>query len=152
MDCGVSVSSNRKRCPACRNVQNQRHLAEHARAEAAYRAQTSKHPSQNAAVRERIAAKQRQHAMSRAAVPTGFSGHPSEFDRLIRRRLQGVSASYLARQTGLSANYCRDIREGRRVPAVRWWSALPLAALRAEAGVPTVKAASPTGMRVEVCV
>jgi hypothetical protein len=130
-DCGASVSGNRKRCLDCRTAQNEVRLTEHAKVEAARRTETNDHPSHRADVRASIAATQRRHAQTREAVPTGFSGHPSEFERLIRRRLQGVSISYLARETGLSATYLRDVQAGRRVPSVRWWPALQLAALRA---------------------
>jgi hypothetical protein len=59
----------------------------------------------------------------------GFTGHPSEFRRLIQPKLAGRRPSDLARATGLSPGYCAQVRDGQRVPHLRHWAAFQLVGL-----------------------
>ena len=91
---------------------------------------TGKHPSARADVRARIATAQRAHWEARDEEGgAGYTGHPSEFRRLILPRLAGRTPADLARATGLSRGYCAQIRDGKRVPHVRHWAAFQLAGL-----------------------
>jgi hypothetical protein len=49
---------------------------------------------------------------------------PEEFRDEVLPLLQDVSASRLARETGLSLGYCARIKRGEEVPHSRWWEAL----------------------------
>ena len=90
------------------------------------------HQHGSPAVRERIGQTQRaQRVANRDAPPVGgFTGRPSEFRRLILPTLGRVAPRDLAQETGLSAGYCAQIRDGHRVPHPRHWGAFQLAGLR----------------------
>ena len=49
---------------------------------------------------------------------------PEHFHKEIAPLLSGVSASEIARVTGLLKPYCGAIRKGRRIPHPRHWSVL----------------------------
>jgi hypothetical protein len=94
------------------------------------RVETGEHPSARADVRARIATAQRAHWEARHNDSrAGYTGHPSEFRRLILPRLAEATPAALARATGLSRGYCAQIRDGKRVPHVRHWAAFQLAGL-----------------------
>jgi hypothetical protein len=82
---------------------------------------TGDHPMARPDVRERIAIRQRDHWRQRSAGETvsGYTGHPSEFRRLILPKLADTRPSDLARATGLSPGYCAQIRDGKRTPHPR---------------------------------
>src|SRR3954449_11335140 len=79
----------------------------------------------------RISRTQRERWAAKRAIEqgSGFTGRPSEFDRLILPRLAGASPTALAKATGLSPGYCASIRDGKRIPDVRHWAAFQLAGL-----------------------
>ncbi len=66
----------------------------------------------------------------------GFGSQPSAFRRLVLPRIQGVASSTLARATGLSPGYRALIRDGKRIPHPRHWSAFQLVGLQAQDSKP----------------
>jgi CRISPR-associated protein Cas1 len=131
-DCGVFLPHGVKRCPPCHQSANIERLRAHQAIEAKGRRSKGEHPSARPDVRARIAHSQRaQWSARREASPGGFTGTHSEFRRLILPRLILAAPSDLARVTGLSAGYCAQIRNGKRMPHLRHWAALQLAGLQA---------------------
>jgi CRISPR-associated endonuclease Cas1 len=131
-DCGREIRAGQRRCPDCHSAANAQRMSAVGRQEILRRNTLGQHPTQAPGVRERIAAKQREHWQARRAMPppSGFTGQPSEFQRLILPKLAGIKPANLARATGLSAGYCAQIRDGLRVPNVRRWAAFQLAGLQ----------------------
>jgi CRISPR-associated endonuclease Cas1 len=131
--CGATLPLGQKRCARCHATFNAQRIAREGTEVAARRRRTGSHPSQEPAVRERIAEQQREHWRARRSSKpsSGFTGQPSEFRRLILPRLAGLTSQYLAHATGLSPGYCAQIRDGRRVPDPRHWPAFQLAGLSA---------------------
>ena len=129
-ECGTPLRVGQKRCPECHRSANAERMREEQRAGIAKRRSAGRHPSQDPTIRKAIAETQRGHWQARQAVhapASGFTGHPSEFRRLIQPRLAGRRPSDLARATGLSPGYCAQVRDGQRVPHVRHWAAFQLA-------------------------
>jgi CRISPR-associated protein Cas1 len=133
-ECGtLLVTGARKLCDECRTRLNAERLAGLQAAETAHRRATGTHPSSRPDVRARISERQRAHGEGRDADEGGgFTGHPSEFRRLILPHIADATPSELARATGLSPGYCAQIRDGYRVPHVRHWAVLQLAGLAAK--------------------
>jgi hypothetical protein len=132
-DCGREISGGHRRCANCHAASNAARLREHQAASILVRRTTGKHPSARADVRARIAAAQRAHWEARRPESgAGYTGHPSEFRRLILPHLAGATPTDLAHLTGLSRGYCAQIRDGKRVPHVRHWAVLQLAGLQSE--------------------
>jgi hypothetical protein len=129
-DCGHAVSNGNTRCIDCHTETNETRLREMASTEAARRRHTGDHPQHRAEVRAKMADRQREHWQARkdSGEVGGWTGHPSEFRRLILPKLAAARPSDLARATGLSPGYCALIRDGKRVPHVRHWAALRLIA------------------------
>ena len=126
-ECGAPLP-NRDRvvCDSCLPIQNRQRLDHYREIETARRAATGDHPQSRPEVREKLAHAQRLHWERRAASPDapGYTGHPSEFNRLIRPLLAGLSPALLADKTGLSKGYVAQIRDGRHTPHPRHWPAL----------------------------
>lgn len=133
-ECGAPIPVRQRRCSTCHVVAKAARLLAQQAAEAEHRHTTGDHPSQRPAVRTRISERQRaQWESARHSRPvSGFTGHPSEFRRLILPNLSGMKPSDLASATGLSRGYCAQIRDGRRTPAARHWAVLHLAGLNAQ--------------------
>jgi CRISPR-associated protein Cas1 len=131
-ECGATIPRGQKRCRRCHTTANAERLRVQQANEAARRRAYGQHPSQEPAVRERIARRQRDQWQARRSnqPASGFTGKPSEFRRLILPRLSGLAPRELARETGLSPGYCAQVRDGRRVPHVRHWAAFQLAGLK----------------------
>jgi CRISPR-associated endonuclease Cas1 len=129
-DCGREIPTGRHRCAPCDAIANTERLRDHQAATTLQRRSTGTHPSARADVRTRIASAQRAHWEARRRDSgTGYTGHSSEFRRLILPRLAGTTPASLARATGLSRGYCAQIRDGKRVPHVRHWAVLQLVGL-----------------------
>jgi CRISPR-associated endonuclease Cas1 len=130
-DCGGEIAAGQKRCAGCHADANAGRLRRMQAAEAQRRQTTGRHPSEDVGVRGRISQTQRARWAAKRATGegSGFTGRPSEFNRLIRPRLAGASPTALARATGLSPGYCASIRDGKRIPDVRHWAAFQLAGL-----------------------
>ena len=113
-ECGVGIPVPQKRCRRCHSTANADRLRAQQAQEAARRRSAAKHPSQERRVRERIGQSQRAQWASRKASgePSGFTGRPSEFRRLILPRLARIAAADIASHTGLSVGYCAQIRAG----------------------------------------
>ena len=136
-DCGADVPAGRRRCANCHATANAARLRAHQALGILARQATGNHPSTRADVRASIAAAQRVQWQARHQdTGTGYTGHPSEFRRLILPRLAGARPGDLARATGLSRGYCAQIRDGRRVPHVRHWAAFQLAGLNGRRAEP----------------
>lgn len=133
-ECGTTILGGQKRCTECHATANAERLRRQQADEAARRRSAGEHPSQGQHVRDRISKTQRSQWATRKATdpPSGFTGQPSEFRRLILPRLAGLQPRELARRTGLSAGYCAQIRDGKRVPDLRHWAAFHLAGSNAK--------------------
>ncbi len=129
-ECGASIPTGQKRCATCHRTANADRLRTHQADETARR-RTTGQPSQQPAVRSKIAQTQRTRWQTRqtSEPPSGFTGHPSEFQRLILPRLSGCSPRDLARATGLCPGYCAQVRDGKRIPHLRHWAAFQLVGL-----------------------
>ncbi len=125
-DCGHTIRSGNSRCDNCHTETNEARLREMAATEAARRRETGDRPQHRDDVRAKLAEAQREQwqARKRYGEASGWTGHPSEFRRLILPGLASARPSDLALATGLSAGYCAQIRDGKRVPHVRHWAAL----------------------------
>jgi CRISPR-associated endonuclease Cas1 len=125
-ECGTPIRRGRTRCDTCHATANTERLRAMATAEGERRRDSGQHPQQRADVRAKMADRQREHWQARkdSGEVGGWTGHPSEFRRLILPKLATVRPSDLARATGLSPGYCALIRDGKRVPHVRHWAAL----------------------------
>jgi CRISPR-associated endonuclease Cas1 len=133
-DCGAPLPTHTRRCQSCHQAANTQRLRAQQATETDRRREALDHPSQRPEVRARIAEAQRAQWAARhdSGSPGGFTGTPSEFRRLIRPRLVGLTSGELARETGLSRGYCAQVRDGKRIPHLRHWAALQLAGLQAE--------------------
>ena len=132
-DCGLPLAgAGRKRCPDCHANANRQRMVAYQAEEGTRRKLTSDHPTTRPDVRERIATRQRDHwqARSDTGETSGYTGHPSQFRRLILPKLANTRPSDLARATGLSPGYCAQIRDGTRTPHPRHWAAFQLVAHR----------------------
>jgi CRISPR-associated protein Cas1 len=133
-ECGAEVAAGQRRCSDCHAQANAKRLRAHQTVEVDGRRASGAHPSQTPDVQERISRSQRAQWAARKATdrPTGFTGRPSEFHRLILPKLALVPPRQLAMATGLSRGYCAQIRAGDRVPDIRHWAAFHLAGLNAK--------------------
>jgi CRISPR-associated endonuclease Cas1 len=129
--CGTPIPAGQKRCRSCHRQVNEERMRTQQAVEHHRRQSTGIHPSSRLDVRNRIAESQRAQWQTRKASPVagGFTGRPSEFERLILPRIARVTPATLAKATGLSTGYCAQIRDGKRVPHIRHWPAIQLAGL-----------------------
>jgi CRISPR associated protein Cas1 len=131
-ECGADLAAGqRELCTTCQAVANQARLDAYRTSQAARRRKADQPATATAATRGRIADSQRAqwHARRGTEPAGGFTGHPSEFRRLIQPKLAARRPSDLARATGLSPGYCAQVRDGQRVPHPRHWAAFQLAGL-----------------------
>jgi CRISPR-associated endonuclease Cas1 len=87
---------------------------------------TGDHPAHTSEARRKLSKTQKGR---RAAETTWDREHPEppdydRFQREVAARMVGLSASAIARATGLSVAYCSAIKQGNRIPHARWWSVI----------------------------
>jgi CRISPR-associated endonuclease Cas1 len=84
-------------------------------------------PSHRESAESKRGATQANRARARAAWDAQTRGSPRQDDTTwpaILSGLAGASLGAMRRATGLSLSYCAQIKQGRRVPHARYWSAL----------------------------
>jgi hypothetical protein len=128
LNCGAHVAAGQKRCSECHAVSNRNRLRQLQAIEADLRRVTGKHPSRAPETRTRISETQRAQWSARRqdGAGSGFTGSPSEFQRLILPLLAGMSPTALAAATAFGRILRIDSRWGR-VLDVRHWDAFQLA-------------------------
>ena len=96
----------------------------------AQRVATGTYPSGRTDVRERIRATQVAHARTRNTLEPAGGYDDGAFARTIRPLLTNLPASLIAAEVGLSVEYSRAIRNGRRTPARDRWALFHLVGLK----------------------
>jgi hypothetical protein len=129
-ECGTVLTANgRQYCDECLSayqVDQAASFSDAGRAKLAELRAAGRDPSQTREARKQRGAKnsQRMQEQKRWEAKYGSACDPEGFMRDILPGLQGVSLSVMARATGLSEQYCSQIRRGLKVPHIRHWDSL----------------------------